>query len=201
MTHNDILIQPKSVTAKIGPNALIQTARALRDYTDETTYHAVLKRCNLLELLHTEPAHMVDERLFANLVRALATLTGADDARVILHRSGQLTANYLLQHRIPQPFQSLLAVLPRQLALHALLFAISKHAWTFTGSGAFAYHVGHTTTLTVDCTIEPTEVTCAFYGGTFTKLLQTLIDHRLMINSSTAPHGERTRCTYTAKIG
>lgn len=183
--------------ARIGPNALIQTVQATRDLCGEATLHTMLSGCHQLNLLRELPEKMVDERLFASMVLSLAGATVPDTAREVLHRSGELTAEYLLEHRIPRFFQRILAILPRNLALAALLFAIRKHAWTFTGSGEFNYTLGRHPELTVTCGIQPGDVACAFYGGTFTRLLQTLIDKSTHLSIATTPLPEHTLCRYS----
>ena len=50
------------------------------------------------------------------------------------------TGDYLLAHRIPKPVQALLKRLPAPLAARVLLAAITRHAWTFAGSGRFEAH-------------------------------------------------------------
>jgi divinyl protochlorophyllide a 8-vinyl-reductase len=42
-----------------------------------------------------------------------------------------------LAHRIPQPVQAALRLLPARLAASILTGAIARHAWTFSGSGRF----------------------------------------------------------------
>lgn len=182
--------------ARIGPNALIQTVRALREQHGETALMAVLSRSGQPYLASVEPETMVDEREFARLVEALTECLGGDSARQILQRSGQLTAVYLLQHRIPQPFQHLLKWLPRLLAIRLFLFAISQHAWTFVGSGRFSYVVGKTTRLEVVSGITPVEVVASFYGGTFEHLIRTLVAPKSDWGQTT----HRATCIYSVTI-
>lgn len=178
--------------ARIGPNALIQTVAALQE---GDTAARVLERAGRLDLLDHEPEHMVDEREFATLVRAMVDEVGVVQSRNYLYRSGELTAAYLLKHRIPVPFQHLLRVtlIPRRAALWLLLFAISKHAWTFVGSGTFTYTVGQPSELMVESAIHPTDAASGFYGGTFAFLIHTLIDAHAEMHTRVS--GER--CTYT----
>lgn len=192
-------VQPETV-ARIGPNALIQTVQAIREQHDEATLLAILEVCGQENLRDESPEHMIDERLFADLVAALVRITGPEASREVLHRSGELTAGYLLENRIPGFFQQLLRVLPWRWALAALLLAIRQHAWTFTGSGRFAYHLGDRPILTVECPIEPGDVTCSFYSGTFTRLLQTLVDPRLQVSSTTSQLAEFTLCRYPLAV-
>lgn len=189
--------QPEtSSSARIGPNALIQTVRALRETYDDQQVGAILSRAHLSHLLHDDPAGMVAESDFAALVTALTEALGMDVAHDILERSGQLTAAYLLVHRIPRPFQHLLRLVPRRVAFWLLLTAISQHAWTFVGSGTFTFAVGRETRLTVVSSITPAEAVSGFYGGTLQHLVHSLIDAHADTQTVTAPMGEQAACTY-----
>lgn len=187
--------------AKIGPNSLTQTVRALRETYDEAQVAAILGQCGLEYLLNQTVTEMVDEQAFAALVTALANQLGPDQAHRVLQRSGQLTAVYLLQHRIPRPFQWLLRPLPHRLALKLLLAAISRHAWTFVGSGSFRYDVGQTSQLTVTTHIRPAEAICGFYGGTFAHLIRVLIDGRAQMETVALWLDEQSYCVYSIQNG
>lgn len=194
---------PKVMTpqARIGPNSLTQTVRALRETYDEVQVASILRQCGLEYLLHQTVTEMVDETLFAGLVMALADQLGPEQARQVLQRSGQLTAGYLLQHRIPRPFQWLLKLLPHRPALKLLLTAISRHAWTFVGSGNFRYDVGQTSQLTVTTHIRPAEAVCGFYGGTFAHLIRVLIDGRVQMETVALWLDEQSYCVYSIQNG
>lgn len=182
--------------ARIGPNSLIQTVRALQERYPAATIAAILQQSGQAYLLHHDPEAMVQEQEFAALVQALADQLGVSAARAVLHRSGQLTAAYLLQYRIPRPFQRLLKLLPHRLALKLLLFAISKNAWTFAGSGHFSYQVGKTSRLTVTGHIQPLEAVCGFYGGTFEHLIHVLIHAKAIMQTEVSMTGGQTYCVY-----
>lgn len=184
-------VASSETVARIGPNALIQTVKVLREGGDAVR---VLERAGRLDLLDEVPEHMVDEREFATLVRVMVDEVGVVQTRNYLHRSGELTAAYLLKHRIPVSFQHLLTfrLVPRRTALRLLLFAISKHAWTFVGSGTFTYKVGQPSQLMVESAIHPTDAVSGFYGGTFEFLIHTLVDAGAEMHTSTSS----ARCTY-----
>ncbi len=155
--------------------------RALREHLGDEQAHQLLQEGGQGYLIEHQPTAMVDEKAFTALVAALVFALGLAQAQQVLTRSGQLTALYLLQHRIPQFFQRLLKLLPRPLALACLLFIISKHAWTFAGSGAFRYQLGKVTRLTVTSNIHPVAAVYGFYGGTFAQLIHTLIDPKAVM--------------------
>lgn len=186
----------EGVGAKIGPNALIQTVRSLRETVSDRQLMTILHQAKQEYLLHETVTGMVDERAFAELVAALAAQLGLAQARQVLWRAGELTAGYLLQHRIPQPFQWLLRPLPNRLALKLLLLAISKHAWTFAGSGSFQYEVGQQARLTVTSPIRPGEAVCGFYGGTFAHLIRVLIDTQAQVETKVSASDGWARCIY-----
>jgi len=167
--------------AKIGPNALIQTVTALRaDYGDAQTA-AILANSGQLALMRHDPTHMVRECEFDQLVTALAEGLGHSHAKRVLHRSGALTADYLLEHRIPGVFQQLLRLLSwrhlaHRFAMRLLLLAVSKNAWTFVGSGAFSYTLDRNAIICVESSMRYAGVASGFYGGTFERLVHSLID-------------------------
>jgi divinyl protochlorophyllide a 8-vinyl-reductase len=192
---------PAAQPAKIGPNALIQTVRALREQIRDAKITAILQQCNQESLLYEAPSEMVHERAFETLVGAVADQLGVESAYQILWRSGTLTADYLLEHRIPRPFQLLLRPLPPKPALALLLAAIRQHAWTFVGSGRFVYRVRQTPQLTVSTHIQPIEAVCGFYGGTFEHLFRTLVASQTRVGTTTSvtnrePTGQAS-CIYT----
>lgn len=199
--HNAAVIHHADVSeARIGPNALIQSVNALREQYTEAQIRTILRQCGQEDLLVTSPTTMVAEQAFADLVVALADQLGIDPARQILWRAGQLTAGYLLQHRIPRPFQWLLRPLPHRLALQLLLLAVGKHAWTFVGSGHFSYVVGKTPQLTVRTRLYPGKAVCGFYGGTFDHLIHVLIAAQARTEVTTTPDDGQTRCVYSIQF-
>jgi len=123
---------------------------------------------------------------------------GTEQTKHILKRSGQLTAFYLLQHRIPKLFQKLLGVLPRTTALTLLLFAISKNAWTFVGSGVFSFVGGKNARIIISnrptaSNIQPEA--CSFYCGTFEQIFRVLIDPKAKVEDIEQTHQD-VRCAY-----
>lgn len=181
-----------SETARIGPNALIQTVAALREQYDDAAIRPILSACSLTYLLDESPASMVAEADFAALVRVMSEALGSATTHAILRRSGQLTGDYLLTHRIPRPFQRLLGVLNRRLALKLFALAIGQHAWTFAGSGRFAYSTGSPAYLAVTTHIQPGAAVSGFFGGTFEHLVRTLIDANARIDIAAGPRDDTT---------
>lgn len=174
----------------IGPNALIQTAAALYELEADSAAAVLLDAGEPMVREHP-PDDMVDERRFAALVATLVRRLGEERAERVLVRSGSLTADYLMVHRIPQPFQWLLRRLPRELGLRLLLGAVASHAWTFAGSGRFRYELpgeGVVELAIDDCPACRGLVTehpvCGFYAGTFERLFRRLVDDRIRVHEA-----------------
>lgn len=167
--------------ARIGPNAVLRVAEALGELPDGgRTRRAVFEAAGLASYLDTPPAAMVDEREVIALHAALRNGLDGDTAERVSFRAGELTGAYLLAHRIPAPVRRLLPLLPRTLASRLLLQAMARNAWTFAGSGAFAFAPGRPVQLTLtDCPLcrhaSATRPQCTYYAATFLHLFRSLV--------------------------
>jgi len=172
--------------ARIGPNAVLRVAEALRAGSDPEAVSRVFSHAGLSHYLHAPPEEMVDEREVTALHQALREVLGIKDARHIGAAAGRLTGDYLLANRIPRPAQTLLRILPRPLATRILLKAIERNAWTFAGSASFRTQAGRPTRFILEgsrvClgTQSPVPL-CDFYGATFERLLRELIDPQVRV--------------------
>ncbi|GLH81719.1 bacteriochlorophyll 4-vinyl reductase [Bradyrhizobium sp. SSBR45G] len=167
-------------TGRIGPNAIIQTAEALRLLLGEAIARRVFAAARLEAYLAAPPADMVDEAEVMRLHDALRAVLDDDTARAISIKAGQLTAAYLLAHRIPRAAQRVLRVLPARLASRVLSRAIAAHAWTFAGTGSFTARPGRPTIYEVGhCPLcrghQADHAVCDFYAATFETLFRTLV--------------------------
>jgi divinyl protochlorophyllide a 8-vinyl-reductase len=188
---------PMTASAKIGPNAIIQPVTALRERYGETRAHAILEQGGQAHLCTQLPEHMVDEGDFHELVRALAAQLGPEPTHSLLYEAGERTARYLLQHRIPRPFQALVKRLPRLLGLRLLMWAIGKHAWTFVGSGQFRFVVQQKQpTIHLNVSYPSIPPVASFYGGTFAQLIQVLIDPQATVQTSASDAAGTLDCRY-----
>lgn len=207
-------------SARIGPNALIQTVEALKETYGLARTTDLLHEGGYPHLIDYMPAEMVDEQEFLMLIQALTTQLGSEQAASILKRSGQRTGDYVLRYRIPPLFQRLVRWrgLPRGWGLWLLLAAIRQSAWTFVGSGEFRFSTAKESRILIvnrsPTVAIPPEV-CHFYGGTFERLVQVLIDARRQVHRlSEQPHpeeqeqkgttgelqaGENIRCAYVIR--
>lgn len=202
MSHSATRVETESTgeaPARIGPNALIQTVAALQERFAPSCVEEILKAAGEGNLLNEQPETMVPERRFADMVGALADKLGVGTGREVLHQSGRLTADYLLANRIPKQFQASLKFLPRRLAQWVLLTTIKQNAWTFIGSGEFTYHhaLSRTPQIQVASCVHPASVSCGFYGGTFERLVQKLINSGAHMRWDVKGSGDESCCVYT----
>ena len=158
--------------ARIGPNAVLQTLRAL-DELAPGERAAVETKADLPPL----DQGMIPEVAFVRLIRAVREVLPRDRAEAVLRRAGALTADYVRSNRIPAPIRATLAGLPAFLAMPLLLQAIERHAWTFAGAGTFGTE-GKMLLLEGAPTARPesgapgTGCSCAYYEAAFEELLR-----------------------------
>ncbi len=180
-----VLTDPDSGPARIGPNALIQTRAAVTALHGPSSWERVRRASHLPTSL---PGEMVDERHFRRLVEAMVELFGMPAAHRMLGAAGARTADYVRRNRIPSLARGVLRLLPDRWSRPLLLRAIQRHAWTFVGSGRMKHRRDR---ISIDgcltCTGFTSEhPTGAFYQAAFESLLTHLVDPRLRV--------EETRC-------
>ena len=188
----------------IGPNALIQTAAALYALEGASAV-AVLAAAGEQTLSEQPPDDRVDERRFSRLVAALVAQLGEARAELVLAQGGALTADHLLTHQLPAPFQSLLRRLPRDQALRLLLGAVASHARAFVGSGRLRYELPQLgrVELTIDgcpaCRgLTAARPMCGFYAGIFERLFRTLVDDGMRVTETGCQACGGASCTLLA---
>lgn len=170
------------VAGRIGPNAIIRVAEVLPAFVGTAATWQLFERAGLVQYLRTPPEGMVDEAEVMRLHGELRASLGGHAAAEVACRAGERTADYLLAHRIPQPVQRLLKLLPAPLAARVLLGAIGRHAWTFAGSGRFSARAGRPVVLEIRdnplCRgVHADNPVCDFYAATFERLFRVLV-HR-----------------------
>lgn len=171
-----------AVAGRIGPNAIIRVAEALQHQLGRSLTTELFAAAGLAAYLDTPPTTMVDEAEARRLHGLLRSELGDRVAAAVSREAGVATANYLLAHRIPKPVQALLKWLPASLACRVLLAAITRHAWTFAGSGRFEAVAGRPTQLTIRgnplCQGQRSDhPVCDYYAATFERLFRVLV-HR-----------------------
>ncbi|MEI7747481.1 MAG: bacteriochlorophyll 4-vinyl reductase [Chlorobiaceae bacterium] len=186
--------------SKIGPNSIIQTVAALEAAYGKTKAETMLSKIGQGYLVGNLPKEMVEEAKFHTLVGALQKEIGETATSRILQESGERTARYLLKVRIPGIFQKFVKLLPPRPAFKLLLFAISKNAWTFAGSGEFAYTMKRPPEISVKVTFPTLPVVGNFYLGTFTALLQELVNPTTKIMADIRKDNSNIQCNYRCDI-
>lgn len=119
---------------RVGPNAIIQTGKALEARHGKALREAVFADAGLGWIGSRDPTRLVRAQAVVALNSAVRQHLPADDAERVMWEAGVATARYILRHRIPPLAQRLLGALPAQLGMALLLRAIGRHAWTFAGA-------------------------------------------------------------------
>jgi divinyl protochlorophyllide a 8-vinyl-reductase len=190
--------------ARIGPNALTRVAEALAERHGAEAVASVYAAAGLTALLREPPTRMVDENAVIALHRAVRARYPRAEAETLFTRAGELTGEYLLTARIPRPFAALLRHLPASFAARLLLAAVSRHAWTFAGSGDFRVLRGRPPSFELaDCPLcrdlRTDTPACAYYGATFGVLFRALVHPRSEIEETACRAKGDALCRFTAR--
>jgi divinyl protochlorophyllide a 8-vinyl-reductase len=169
--------------ARIGPNAIIQTLEALRELRGGGATDDLLLAAGLERYAAESPTAMVPEGDVSLLYRMLRTRLGEPEANATMRLAGAKTAAYLLANRIPRPAQVVLRRLPARFAAPLLLSSITKHTWTFAGSGVVSIASGPPLRIAIrSCPICRGAVGdrphCSYYAASFEGLFRVLVDAR-----------------------
>ena len=140
MTNPRAKAHGSEAPARVGPNAAIQVIAALRR-CDGAVATRVLEDAGFARWLVEPPSEMIAETEAARLHGLVREMLPPDVADAVLAEAGRMTADYLLQRRIPGPAKLALRMAPAGLAARGLTRAIRAHAWTFAGSGRFVAEV------------------------------------------------------------
>lgn len=166
-------------TGLIGPNAILQLLPVLEQAGGVRFRDQVMAMAGVFA--PPSAAGMMPEGPAARMHQALRTLE-PEMAPSLAWEAGVRTAHYIMAHRIPQPAQTVLKLLPPVLAAPLLSQAIAKHAWTFAGSGRFLRE-GALAFAIADNPIVRGEVSavplCHWHRAVFETLFRTLADPRL----------------------
>jgi divinyl protochlorophyllide a 8-vinyl-reductase len=189
--------------ARIGPNAIVQLAQALRALHGEARGAQLFRAAGLTHYWTEPPQQMVDEAEVLRLHRALRAEFSPAEAAQLAREAGRRTGDYLLAHRIPRAAQVVLKRLPAPLASRLLLAAIRKHAWTFAGSGVFSAQAGRPTRFRIaSCplcrdTTAPAPL-CDFYAACFERLFRELVDSRTTVTETSCQACGAPACSFEA---
>jgi divinyl protochlorophyllide a 8-vinyl-reductase len=176
---------------RIGPNAVIRLAEAAADRLGHAATARIFHDAGCGRWLDAAPGAMVDEAAVVALYQALALRAGAA-APAVAASAGRRTGDYLLANRIPRPAQWVLKALPPGLAARALFAAISKHAWTFAGSGALVVRNVRSVRVEGGPFAAPgpgADALAAFYGAVFERLFRELVSAAAQARAEPVPGG------------
>ena len=165
---------------RIGPNAIIQVINALAARFGEQSVNAFFVAAGLERYIQERPGSMVSQRDVATLQTQLRDRFGPLVAREICLDAGMRTGDYLLANRIPRPAQRVLRLMPAGLAARVLSKAISKHSWTFAGSGTFTVSAGRPFRFSIQhnpiCSgIRSDAPVCDYYAATFEQIFRAIV--------------------------
>lgn len=180
---------------RIGPNAVIQVAAALRAAGGEPVARRVFAAAGLEGVLVDPPTGMVDERLVARLHRALFSSFPADTAAELADTAGMRTGDYILANRIPAPLQWVMKALPPRPAARLLLMGIARNAWTFAGSGTVKVIAGRP--AFIEITGNPIGTPgCRWHCGVFRRLFEVLVSPRVEVGECACGLDTDTLCRF-----
>jgi divinyl protochlorophyllide a 8-vinyl-reductase len=187
--------------AQIGPNAIVRTLEALRERIGEPATLELLEAAGLQRYALESPATMVPEDHVIALYQTLRGRLNAADANAVARVAGLKTADYLLANRIPAAARTVLRLLPPRLASPMLLSSISKHTWTFAGSGTVQIREGPPPRIVVaDCPIcrgtAAGASLCAYYAGTFEGLFRSLVSRKAAVAEVACAAQGAPACTF-----
>lgn len=175
---------------RIGPNAVLRLRDALEADFGPTATEALFVDAGLTALYRSPPHEMVHEQAVARLHEALRSRHGMRTAMRISRWAGEMTGDYLLANRIPAAARRVLPYLPATVAARVLVRAMSRHAWTFAGSGRFETSWARGTyqfpgepqleLRIVDCPLcrgaRVDGMACEYYAATFERLFRVLME-------------------------
>jgi divinyl protochlorophyllide a 8-vinyl-reductase len=172
-----------TASGRIGPNAITQCMAALQADLGQSACAALMAHAGLQAHVNQPPQQMVDEADVMALHLMMRAELGIERARALSRVAGRSTGDYLLANRIPQAAQRLLRRLPPRWAGQALLAAVTRHAWTFCGSGEFRVlpspgpkqlrvSITHCVTCRGERADQPL---CDYYAATFERLFEVTV--------------------------
>lgn len=168
---------PDPTAARIGPNAITQLVRVLDQGEGPHFRAAVMSRAGVA--VPDPAAGMIPEGDAAAVHHALRDLAPMR-AEMHLRRAGLATGSYILRHRIPRAAQTLIRALPAGIGARVLSMAITRHSWTFAGSGGFRVAGWHP--LTFEVTLNPLvsggqadHPQCHWHAAVFERLFAHLV--------------------------
>lgn len=178
-----------AAAGRIGPNAITQCMAALQADLGPAGCAALMGHAGLQAHVSRPPQQMVDEADVLALHKMMRAELGIEHARALSRVAGRSTGDYLLANRIPKAAQRLLGLLPPRWSGQALLAAVTRHAWTFCGSGDFRVlpspgpnklrvSITHCVTCRGERADQPL---CDYYAATFERLFAVIVNPRTRV--------------------
>lgn len=168
----------RAASARIGPNAILQLLPVIADRLGADRVAPLMAAADMAR--EPDGRSMVPEADCVRLHRVVRSSEPALSPR-LLAEAGWRTGDYILAHRIPKPAQAILRLLPVGLAARLLARAISRHAWTFTGSGRFRavtpwhFEIAQNPFVLGETADHPL---CDWHAAVFERLYRALVDER-----------------------
>ncbi|MBE1236055.1 bacteriochlorophyll 4-vinyl reductase [Phaeovibrio sulfidiphilus] len=197
--------QKLEMSGRIGPNSVIQVRRALEALASPDDIRQVFEKAGLAGYLVALPEKMIPEGEVIALHRALREVLDPAVCEQVMRRAGETTAEYLLENRIPKSVSWLLKRLPPPLAARILLSAISRNAWTFTGTGRFSWKAGSPWTLTIEDSPLAREAaggsgaSCVYYAATFETLFRVLVHPQSRVTEHACAARGDSACVFAVR--
>ncbi|NJS40183.1 MAG: bacteriochlorophyll 4-vinyl reductase [Rhodobacteraceae bacterium] len=167
---------------RIGPNAILQLVAVLDNQLGRAARDRVMQAAG--QAVPPPDAGMWPEAA-CRAVHLTVYRDLPDHAESLMTLAGTATADYILAHRIPGPAKALIRALPAPLGARLLTAAISRHAWTFAGSGRFA--VTSRRPLTVEIADNPLTPgdgrPCHWHAAVFARLYRALVWHGAVVEA------------------
>ena len=125
---------PLKQAALIGPDSVLQLIPLLDRHVGKDARDRLLELSGLATLPTREG--LMNEQPAAALHQAVRR-HHPDEASCVMRTAGALTADHVIERRMPVAALRVLRALPPWLSGPLLANTIEKHAWTFAGSGLF----------------------------------------------------------------
>ncbi|MCH2075712.1 MAG: bacteriochlorophyll 4-vinyl reductase [Rhodobacteraceae bacterium] len=163
----------------MGPLSILKIAEATEELCGKQAAEELLRKAQVFRLpAEHEP---VREARVADLHNALRREL-PDQAKRISQRAGQLTSDFVLEHRMSKRAQTMLQSMPWAAAAWLLGRTTELNSWTFAGSGEFKvvgrldFQLRGNPAIKGATSDEPA---CHYHAAQFERLFQVLIDRRM----------------------
>lgn len=182
-TGNAVIHSNPDRSGRVGPNAVLQLVAALAGPSERPLLVPIFERASCADYLKNPPDEMIPERDAAALHQALFDIAGPTKAHAIAADAGRRTADYVMANRIPGFAKTVLRALPPSIAGPVLVRAITKHAWTFCGSGNFSIEKsGGAQSLVIKIANNPLETPgCPWHCAVFERMFQQLVSSKALV--------------------